>query len=122
LVFVRQLFVRFKEIGRCGRAVAEARPHGVDRWHRGYAQGWQPGRSQARPYRYRLIGNFGFSDVGRSFDGVPYNLNRSKLNLTLFGRRPTRGVVQMDGWGEININVFYGALTGQVGGRESAGE
>ena len=71
---------------------------------------------------HRLIGNFGFSDVGRSFDGVQYNLNRSKLNLTLFGGRPTRGVFQVDGWGELNINVFYGALTGQVGGKESAGE
>ena len=71
---------------------------------------------------HRLIGNFGFSDVGRSFDGVQYNLNRSKLNLTLFGGRPTRGVFQVDGWGELNINVFYGALTGQVGGKESVGE
>jgi hypothetical protein len=71
---------------------------------------------------HRLIGNFGFSDVGRSFDGVQYNLNRSKLNLTLFGGRPTRGVFQVDGWGELNINVLYGALTGQVGGKESAGE
>lgn len=72
--------------------------------------------SSATGLAHRLIGNFGFSDVGRSFDGVQYNLNRSKLNLTLFGGRPTRGVFQVDGWGELNINVFYGALTGQVGG------
>ncbi|HXK07368.1 MAG TPA: alginate export family protein [Verrucomicrobiae bacterium] len=71
---------------------------------------------------HRLIGNFGFSDVGRSFDGVHYVRNGRKLNLTLFGGRPTRGVFQVDGWGELNINVFYGALTGQVGGTQSAGE
>ena len=47
---------------------------------------------------------------------------RSKLNLTLFGGRPTRGVFQVDGWGELNINVFYGAITGQVGTKDSAGE
>ena len=39
---------------------------------------------------HRLIGNFGFSDVGRSFDGVQYTLNRSRLNITAFGGRPTR--------------------------------
>ncbi len=70
----------------------------------------------------RLIGNFGFSDVGRSFDGAQYALNQSKLNLTLLGTRPTRGVFQVDGWGELNVNLFYGALTGQVGGKQSAGE
>jgi len=70
----------------------------------------------------RLIGNFGFSDVGRSFDGAQYSMNGSKLNLTLFGGRPTRGVFQVDGWGEVNVNVFYGALTGQVTAKQSAGE
>ena len=70
----------------------------------------------------RLIGNFGFSDVQRSFDGAQYSLDRSKLNLTLFGARPTRGVFQVDGWGELNLNVFYGALTGQVGAKQSMGE
>ena len=70
----------------------------------------------------RLIGNFGFSDVGRSFDGAQYSLNSSKLNLTLFGGRPTRGVFQVDGWGEVNVNVFYGALTGQAGSKQSTGE
>jgi len=71
---------------------------------------------------HRLIGNFGFTDVGRSFDGAQYTLNRSKLNLTLFGGRPTRGVFQVDGWGEVKVNVFYGALTGQVSGKRNSGE
>jgi hypothetical protein len=71
---------------------------------------------------HRLIGNFGFSDVGRSFDGVLYSLNRSKLNLTVFAARPTRGVFQVDGWGELNVNVFYGALTGQLRGKSNSGE
>ena len=70
----------------------------------------------------RLIGNSGFSHVGRSFDGVQYSVDRSKLNLTLFAARPTRGVYQVDGWGELNVNVFYGTLTADVGGKKSAGE
>ncbi len=70
----------------------------------------------------RLLGNFAFSDVGRSLDDIEYSLDGSKLNLTFLGARPTRGVFQVDGWGELNINVFYGALTGQFGGKKHASE
>jgi hypothetical protein len=62
------------------------------------------------------------SVVGRSFDGAEYGLNRSRLNLTLLAAGPTRGVFQVDGWGELNANVFYGALTGQLPGRNGNGE
>src|SRR5262249_9673484 len=31
-------------------------------------------------------------------------------------------VFQVDGWGEVNVNVYYGALTGQVAGKRNAGE
>ena len=58
---------------------------------------------------HRLVGNFAFSDVGRSFDGIQYGLNRGRLNLTLLASRPTRGVFQVDGWGELNADVYYGA-------------
>jgi hypothetical protein len=61
----------------------------------------------------RLIGNFGFADVGRSFDGIVYTADTLQTNLTLFAARPTRGVFQVDGWGEVNSNIFYGALTRQ---------
>src|SRR6266536_2886513 len=71
---------------------------------------------------HRLLGNFAFSHVGRSFDGIEYAVNGSRYNLTFFGARPTRGVYQVDGWGELNINVYYGALTGQIGGKKSASE
>ena len=70
----------------------------------------------------RLLGNFGFSDVGRSIDGVLYVLNRSASNLTFLGGRPTQGVFQVDGWGELNVNVFYGAWTRQLGGRSNTGD
>lgn len=71
---------------------------------------------------HRLLGNFGFSDVGRSFDGVQYSLNGSALNFTFLAARPTRGVFQVDGWGELKANVFYGALTGQVQGKSASAE
>lgn len=70
----------------------------------------------------RLLGTFGFSDVGRSFDGIQYSLNRTNLNVTFLGARPTRGVYQVNGWGELNVNVYYGALTGQLGKEKNNGE
>lgn len=71
---------------------------------------------------HRLLGNFAFSHVGRSFDGVQYALNSKKLNFTFLAARPTDGVFQVDGWRDLDINVFYGALTGQAGTGTNAGE
>ncbi|MBI4265800.1 MAG: alginate export family protein [Acidobacteria bacterium] len=71
---------------------------------------------------HRLLGNFAFSHVGRSFDGAQWVLNRSALNATAFAGRPTRGVFVVDGWSGLDINVFYGALTGQTGTDADAGE
>jgi len=70
----------------------------------------------------RLVGNFGFSDVLRSLDGVQYVLNLPTLNVTAVAARPTAGVFQVNGWSELNINLFYGALTGQAGSERSPGD
>ena len=122
MVFAKQGFVRFKSLGGAeGQSLKIGRMELIDGTEVTPKDGTLAALKRDR-IAHRLIGNFGFSDVGRSFDGVWYNLNRSRLNLTLFGGRPTRGVFQVDGWGELNINVFYGALTGQVGAKESAGE
>ena len=70
----------------------------------------------------RLLGSFGFSDAGRSLDAAQYALTRGGLNITAVAGRPTQGVFQLNGWGELNINVFYGAVTKEFGGDEHAGE
>lgn len=70
----------------------------------------------------RLIGNFGFSHVGRSLDGAQYVYNKPKVNLTVMAARPTRGVFQVDGWGELDIHLASAALTGPVALQNSAGE
>ncbi len=70
----------------------------------------------------RLLGNFGFSDVERSFDGGLYSLSGSTLNLTGLVGRATQGVFQVNGWPELDINVFYGALTGQISSDRHPGE
>ena len=47
----------------------------------------------------RLLGNFSFSHVGRSFDGMHYSYSKPSGTFTLLGGIPTRGVFQVDGWG-----------------------
>jgi hypothetical protein len=61
----------------------------------------------------RLIGPFGFSDVGRSFDGTQYLYSDGSNTFTFVGARPTRGVFQTNGWGELNIAFGYAAYTRQ---------
>lgn len=69
----------------------------------------------------RLIGNFGFSDVGRSFDGVHYSFGLPSDNFTFVAGIPTRGVFQVDGWGWNKAGFGYGSYTHEWGrGRHSA--
>lgn len=70
----------------------------------------------------RLVGDFGFSAVGRSFDGAQLSFNAANNNFTLLGARPTRGVYQIDGMGELDIDLFYGAFTVPVATGNSTGE
>lgn len=60
---------------------------------------------------HRLIGDFGFSVTGRSADGAKFSANKGRANITVAGARPTRGVFQVDGLGELDIGWQYGAVT-----------
>jgi hypothetical protein len=70
----------------------------------------------------RLIGPFGWSHVGRSFDGFHYAANKGKINYTLVGAIPTRGAFQVDGWGELKTGLVNASATRQVGSGRSVGE
>jgi hypothetical protein len=59
----------------------------------------------------RLIGNFGFSDVMRSFDGAQFSYLNGPWTVTAVSAIPTRGVYQVDGWGWVKTPVSYVALT-----------
>jgi len=50
----------------------------------------------------RLIGNFGWSAVGRSLDGVLLISDWGPNDFTFVAARPTRGVYQVDGMGELD--------------------
>jgi hypothetical protein len=62
----------------------------------------------------RLLGNFGFSDVQRSFDGLQYAYSNGPWTFTAVSAIPTRGVFQVDGWGWVKTPVTYVALTRQA--------
>ncbi|MBZ5578190.1 MAG: alginate export family protein [Acidobacteriia bacterium] len=59
----------------------------------------------------RLIGNFGWADVQRSFDGMQYLDSQPGGTFTFVGAIPTRGVFQTNGWGETNTGFGYAAYT-----------
>lgn len=59
----------------------------------------------------RLIGAFGFTHVGRSFDGAHYIRNFKAGNLTFVGARPTEGVFQLNGNDELAVDLWYTAFT-----------
>ena len=59
----------------------------------------------------RLIGAFGFTHVGRSFDGLQFARNFKAGNFTFVGARPTEGVFQLNGNDELDVDFYYGAFT-----------
>ncbi|MBL8233283.1 MAG: alginate export family protein [Bryobacterales bacterium] len=59
----------------------------------------------------RLLGHFGWTHVGRSFDGFHYSYNRQSGNFTVLGGIPTRGVFQTDGWGWNRTAFGYASYT-----------
>lgn len=66
---------------------------------------------QSQRIAHRLIGNFGFSDAQRSFDGTDLHLNAGRWNLTAFAARADQGVFNMNGNPELNVDVQFLALT-----------
>ncbi len=59
----------------------------------------------------RLISNFAFTAVQRTYDGVQLVYNNGGNNVTLVGTRPTQGVFQVKGEDELDVDNYYGAYT-----------
>lgn len=70
----------------------------------------------------RLISNFAFTAVQRSFDGVQLSATSGQNNFTFLGARPTQGVFQVKGMDELDVDTYYGAYTRSVTTPHSAGE
>ncbi|NYF78337.1 alginate export family protein [Granulicella arctica] len=59
----------------------------------------------------RLVGNFGFSNGQRSFDGLDAHLGGSSWDLTAMTGRADQGVFNMNGNPELNVDLQYLALS-----------
>jgi hypothetical protein len=59
----------------------------------------------------------------RSFDGFHFTVNHAKVNYTLIGALPTRGVFQVDGWGVTGFatRLSPGSAGGQAKHRSGRG-
>ena len=117
--FVKQAFVNFKHLGPAGLKLGRFE----------YFDGLEvtpkdPLLATVIQTRIasRLISNFAFTAVQRSFDGVQLSANSGQNNFTFFGARPTQGVFQVKGMDELDVDTYYGAYTRGVTAAQSAGE
>lgn len=62
---------------------------------------------QANRLQQRLIGNFGFTDGQRSFDGAEAGLGNTNWDLTAMAGRATQGVFNMNANPELNVDIQY---------------
>jgi hypothetical protein len=121
MVFAKQAYVRFKDFGG-----SEASKLQIGRFEFSDGTELSPKNATLATLKrdrvgQRLIGTFGFSDVGRSFDGVHYTYSKSKDDFTFVAALPTRGVFQTDGWGWNSVGFGYAAYTHDWGhGNHSA--
>lgn len=117
-VFLKQAFVNFKHLGptslKLGRFEffdgAELKPQ-------------DPMLATVIQTRIanRLISNFAFAAVQRTFDGGQFTWNSGSNNFTFFGARPTAGVFQVDGMDELDVEVYYGSFNHAVKTQHGAG-
>ena len=59
----------------------------------------------------RLVGNFGFSNGQRSFDGIDGKIGSNHWDLTAMAGRATQGVFNMNANPELNVDIQYAAYT-----------
>ncbi len=123
MIFPKQAFIRWR--GLFGKAASSLRV-GRFEFQDGSevtAKNATMGTVKRDRVHQRLIGPFVFTHVMRSFDGAHYIYNKPKINYTLIGAFPTRGVFQVDGWGWMKTAFVYASATGQVQrGKTNTGE
>jgi hypothetical protein len=107
-IFVKQAFVRFKGLG--GDQATTLR---VGRFEFGDGLEFNPegivGSLVRDRVANRLIGNFGFTHVGRSLDGIQLSGGGPSTNFTVLAARPTEGVFQVKGMKDLNVEIVYAA-------------
>jgi hypothetical protein len=122
MIFPKQAFIRFKNLDPQGKqSLRIGRMEFSDGAETTPANATLAALKRDR-ISQRILGPFGFTHVGRSFDGINYVYTGKRDNITFLGAVPTRGAFQVDGWGNLPIGVFYGAYTRSLPGKQSAGD
>ncbi len=121
-LFVKQAYFRYRPTGTPAQSLRVGRfeySDGAELAATDPALAWL----KRNRIQERLIGPFGFSHVGRSFDGAEYAVNRPNQNITLFGAFPTRGVFDLNGMDTLtDVKVASLSLTRAMPRKSGAGE
>lgn len=110
-LFVKQAFVRFKNIGPTRNSLRIGRFEFADGME---TLPTEPSLAYLKRERIgqRLIGSFGFTHVGRSFDGVQFTQSTTRRNLTALAVLPTRGVFDLNGMDTLaDVRLAYLSAT-----------
>ena len=67
----------------------------------------------------RLIGPFGYSLVGRAFDGFHYSHQAPTWNATALLVRPTSGAFEINGGYTLDVDLAYGSYTTAIKGADA---
>ncbi len=122
MIFPRQANLRFKDIaGIKGQSLKIGRFDFADGSETTPKNAALAALKTAR-INMRMLGNFGWTHVGRSFDGFHYSLAKPGGTLTAIAAIPTRGVFQVDGWGQTKTAFTYLSYAMPTGVEKSAGE
>jgi len=109
--FLKQAFVRFKNVGAKGNMARLGRIEFVDGAESVPSDSTVAWLKRER-VAHRLLANFAFSAAQRSYDAVHVARVTPRYNVTLMAGMPTEGVFQLDGQGTLtDIHVGYGAVT-----------
>ncbi len=122
MVFAKQVYVRFKGLGP-----SEAGSLQVGRFEFHDGSELVPKNATLATLKrdrisQRLIGTFGWSDVGRSFDGARFSYSKPTNDFTFVAATPTRGVFQTDGWGWNRVGFGYASFTHEWGSGNHAAD
>ncbi|MCP5113946.1 MAG: alginate export family protein [bacterium] len=122
MVFPKQAFLRFHSPGASGG-------HSLRLGRFDFIEGMELAPKNATlaavkrtRIQQRLIGSFGWTHVGRSYNGFHYSYSPGGANVTVAGAMPSRGVFQVDAWGIVKTAFSYGALTKSFTAAGNAGE
>lgn len=109
-VFLKQGFVHLKKLGLAGLSLKGGR---FEFSEGSEVKADEPTLDWLKNARLsqRLIGPFGFSHVGRSFDGFVAAYTAKPFNVTAMASHPTQGGFDLAGMKEMDdVDLAYGAL------------